>query len=411
MKKFILITTVFGLFLIVSIAMAATGALLGTVDLPGNGDCSVAGTFTGTYYMTVQECSGINSNQLQIYLPPAGGNGAATLIATKNVVDSGGDSVNISALAWDPGRGKLWAAHDDKIWLIDIGDPTVSGNSVATYQFQAGVGGIDLIDGLAYDGIDDSLYYSPDISCYVYHFDVHGNLLNTVTPLNADEEMDCAVSGVAVGTNNTLYIGRDGYAEIRRIDKTTGAFVSQFATTAGRVEDLTCDPVTYAPLEAILAKDAYNGLYEAFEVEAGTCPLPKIEVPVDIKPMSCPNPLNIIKKGALPVAILGTEEFDVSQIDPVSITLEGVSPLRWAMEDEAASFEPYLGKEDAFDCNEAGPDGYMDLGLKFVAQELVAALGEVSDGDVIVLHLEGYLMEEFGGTPIVGEDVVWILNK
>ena len=52
--------------------MAATGALLGTVDLPGNGGCSVAGTFTGTYYMTMQDCT---NNQLQIYLPPAGGGG------------------------------------------------------------------------------------------------------------------------------------------------------------------------------------------------------------------------------------------------------------------------------------------------------------------------------------------------
>ena len=55
----------------------------------------------------------------------------------------------------------------------------------------------------------------------------------------------------------------------------------------------------------------------------------EIEVPVDIKPTSCPNPLNPKSNGVVPVAILGTADFDVSQIDPASILLEGVAPLRW----------------------------------------------------------------------------------
>ena len=97
--------------------------------------------------------------------------------------------------------------------------------------------------------------------------------MNTVSPQNAAGATDGLVSGVAIGAGNTLYIGRNGAAEIRRVDKTTGAFISNFATTQGRVEDLVCDPVTYAPLEAILAKDSNADLYEAFEVEAGTCPL------------------------------------------------------------------------------------------------------------------------------------------
>jgi len=137
----------------------------------------------------------------------------------------------------------------------------------------------------------------------------------------------------------------------------------------------------------------------------------EIPVPVDVKPTSCRNPLRTGSKGVLPVAILGTEDFDVSQIDPASIVLAGVSPLRWAMFDVAAPYEPYLGKEDAFDCTTAGPDGFMDLTLKFKTQEVVVALGDVSDGDVLVLPLTGNLLEEFGGTPIVGEDVIVILEK
>ncbi|MQY56694.1 hypothetical protein GH140_00640, partial [bacterium] len=70
--------------------------------------------------------------------------------------------------------------------------------------------------------------------------------------------------------------------------------------------------------------------------------VPKIEIPVfvDIKPGSCPNPLNLKSKGVLPIAILGTEDFDVTKIDPATLILvregyeePGVSPLRWAYED------------------------------------------------------------------------------
>lgn len=137
--------------------------------------------------------------------------------------------------------------------------------------------------------------------------------------------------------------------------------------------------------------------------------VPPIPVPVDVKPMSCPNPLSVNKKGLLPVAILGTEIFDVTQIDPASVRLEGVAPLRWAYEDVATPVEPYLGKEDPYGCSEEGPDGYLDLTLKFDNQELVDMLGGVQDGEVLVLQLTGSLMDN--GRDIIGEDVVVIIKK
>jgi hypothetical protein len=133
-----------------------------------------------------------------------------------------------------------------------------------------------------------------------------------------------------------------------------------------------------------------------------------LEIAIDIKPTSCPNPLNVVEKGVLPVAILGTVDFDASTIDPASVQLAGVSPLRWSWEDVATPYEPYTGKGDAYDCNEYGADGAMDLTLKFDAQEVVAALGDVYDGDVLVIDLTGHLQEAYGGTPFFGEDVVRI---
>ena len=126
-----------------------------------------------------------------------------------------------------------------------------------------------------------------------------------------------------------------------------------------------------------------------------------LEVSVDIKPGSCPNPLNVKSFGVLPVAILGTEDFDVSLIDPASIQLNGVGAIRSSLEDVAT---PMLGVSDC-DCIEEGPDGFIDLTLKFKTQEIVEALGEVEHGDVITLKLTGV---GFGEIPIEGADCIII---
>ncbi len=138
-----------------------------------------------------------------------------------------------------------------------------------------------------------------------------------------------------------------------------------------------------------------------------------VPVPVDIKPQSCPNPLNIKAKGVLPVAILGTGEFDVSDINPQSLQLLGVVPVRHALEDVATPFVPSNGNNNDHECTDAGPDGFTDMTLKFDAQAVIqaieASLGRpVTDGEELVLPLEGEL---FDGTPFVGEDVVVILKK
>jgi hypothetical protein len=133
---------------------------------------------------------------------------------------------------------------------------------------------------------------------------------------------------------------------------------------------------------------------------------PICAVYMDIKPGSCPNPLNVNNNGVLPVAILGTEDFDVTTIDPASIQLEGVAPLRWDYEDSATPFEGEL-----CDCHNLDGDGYLDLNLKYDVQEIAAALGSINDGEVLILTATGNLKEEFGGAPINGQDCVVILKK
>jgi hypothetical protein len=128
------------------------------------------------------------------------------------------------------------------------------------------------------------------------------------------------------------------------------------------------------------------------------------DVAVDIKPQSCPNPLNPRAKGVLPVAILGTLDLDVTMIDPASVRLEGVEPLRWSIEDVAT---PGADGAEGCECTTEGPDGYDDLVLMFDVQAIVAALGEISDGETRLLSLTGDLAEEYDAA-IEGGDCVII---
>jgi hypothetical protein len=122
-------------------------------------------------------------------------------------------------------------------------------------------------------------------------------------------------------------------------------------------------------------------------------------VEVYIKPGSCPNPLNVKSKGVLPVAILGSEDFDVGMIDVASIRLADVAPIRSDYEDVAA---PVIDGDEC-KCTEEGPDDYLDLTLKFDTQGIVEALGEVVNGEEWVLTLTGVLSD---GTSIEGEDCI-----
>lgn len=125
-----------------------------------------------------------------------------------------------------------------------------------------------------------------------------------------------------------------------------------------------------------------------------------IELSLDLHPTSCPNPLNTKKRGVIPAAILGTGTFDPSTIDPTSLLLEGVAPLRWNLADVAAPFDG-----DLCGCTTEGPDGWTDLTLKFYGPDVVAAIAPVTLGDEVVLTLTGTLMN---GTPFVAQDCMVI---
>ena len=61
--------------------------------------------------------------------------------------------------------------------------------------------------------------------------------------------------------------------------------------------------------------------------------LQEIPVQIDIKPGDNTNPINLGAKGVVPVAIITTDDFDASYINPLTIVFASASPLKWSAED------------------------------------------------------------------------------
>ncbi|MHC4457061.1 MAG: LamG-like jellyroll fold domain-containing protein [Planctomycetota bacterium] len=151
----------------------------------------------------------------------------------------------------------------------------------------------------------------------------------------------------------------------------------------------------------------YNRVLSAEEIEELYQGGPTY-ISFDIKPGTCPNPLNLKGQGVLPAAILGTEELDVSTIDVASVRLAGVAAIRHSYEDVSGRVS------DSNDCNctEDGPDGYTDLALKFRAEEIVEQLIDMQDGlakgQTLALTLRGELYDD---TTIEGSDCVVLVGN
>jgi len=129
------------------------------------------------------------------------------------------------------------------------------------------------------------------------------------------------------------------------------------------------------------------------------------EIALDIKPGSCPNPFNPKSNGVLPVAILGSNSFDVASINLTSLRLQNITPLRNSLEDVAKYFTPPLNNNE---CPEQGNDGIIDLTLKFDSKMIASVLGNYTVGESKLLKLTGKLQD---GMEIRGQDYIKIVNN
>ena len=168
------------------------------------------------------------------------------------------DASSLGALAWDAGRGVVWACSN----FSTSGTIDLSSNAFLPV-FETG----GCFDGLAYDAADDSLWTSPDATSDVSHYTSSGTLLGTGNPVLGD----CGNSGIAVG-GSTLYLANNGCSEIYASSKDFSS-VSLFASFPARIEDMECDNLTFSGQGrgAIWSIDAYDNILNAWEIPAGSC--------------------------------------------------------------------------------------------------------------------------------------------
>ncbi len=131
-----------------------------------------------------------------------------------------------------------------------------------------------------------------------------------------------------------------------------------------------------------------------------TITVDKVVLHLDIKPESCPNGFNPTDNGHIPVALVGTPDFDVATVDLASIRVSradcvggSVPASRFAFEDAAT---PFSG--NPCDCHDLGGDGIIDLSIKFRAPLLVEVLElrDMPPATSIPLVLTGQLLDGCG---------------
>ncbi len=114
-----------------------------------------------------------------------------------------------------------------------------------------------------------------------------------------------------------------------------------------------------------------------------------IEVDIDIMPRSDLNPINLSSAGVIPVAILSSDTFDATTVDPETVSLAGAGVKM------AGKGGRYLSQE-----RDVNKDGLMDLVCEVITEEFLIEPGQ----SVALLEAETY-----DGLSIRGVDTVWIV--
>ncbi len=172
----------------------------------------------------------------------------------------------------------------------------------------------------------------------------------------------------------------------------TGGTTVEFQETI--TVDISTEPGTYT-----FTVDFYANTYPEAGTIIGeqtiTVTVKPIPVDIDIKPGSDPNSINIGEKGLLPVAILGSNTFDVADIDPSTIELGGAS---------LASRGSAKAPKMAYSLEDVDGDGHIDLIAFFSVTDLVE-VGVLTDTTVeLILTAELY-----SGPSIAGSDSVRVV--
>lgn len=191
----------------------------------------------------------------------------------------------------------------------------------------------------------------------------------------------------------------------------------------------SCDPeigCVYEPLDCedgdpCTINDCFEGECTAAVIdcpdgqvcEDGECVsiLDEVILSLDIQPRRCPNGIRRGTNATVWVALLGTGDVAVADVDLSSLELQRVDGVGEAI---APSHKRYKDLTSPFDgelcdCHRLGKDGTVDLRMKFKTRDLVEvlALDDLPRGSTVELVLTGALED---GTPLSATDCIRIVR-
>jgi hypothetical protein len=192
-------------------------------------------------------------------------------------------------LSYDASRDGFWAVGGDGLSIYVL---SKTGTATLAYRIdpvadrpglQTGVFAIEA--KIAYDGADDTIWYSPDATVRIYHYHTTPDALGTADLVTGspyinvglppnDMNAQCGYSqssGVATGGPN-LFVSIAGCNYLFEYTK-TGTKVAAHAYNVyagGSPQDVECDNLTYA-VPVFWIRDAWDGHIRAFEQPAGAC--------------------------------------------------------------------------------------------------------------------------------------------
>jgi len=229
------------------------------------------------HYLYYVEYGG--STLFRIDVPPAG----APVTATGHVgVPIAGAPSGIMTLSYDLGRDLFWAVSGDGRSIYRL-----SKTGTATLAFTiadadrpgfTGVGPFPNEMKIAYDGADDTIWYSPDAISRIWHYQTFADADGTAIMVPATPYIDVDIppndmstecggsqsSGVAVGGPH-LFVTIAGCPYYFEYTKTGIKIAAYPIAAAGPTEeDAECDNVSYA-VPVIWIRDGYDAHIRAFE--------------------------------------------------------------------------------------------------------------------------------------------------